>query len=165
MLKINFCLSLPDKIPPEEARQKIKLLHDFCANRAFSEVGSIQDFEKEAVEFAASVIPEHVFGFKYKLAKEGPEFAIKLAKFPDRDRAPLVWYFEGNVWIPRTVEPDLYIIKYRAFFSAIDEANMIGFQTRVEDEAGFGTGRSIARLISAVKRDKAFLDPRDVLLG
>lgn len=163
MIRINFCLSLPVGENAEEARRKIARLHNYCSNRPFSAIGAVQEFEKEPVEFAAPVVPEEVIGFRFMIANEGAEFAIKLAKFPDRDRAPLVWYCDGFVWIPKELNIQLYIIKYKAFIEAMNEAERIGFNVRVDDEAGFWSTKDVERLVSAIMRDRKFLDPRDMV--
>lgn len=163
MLKINFCLSLPVQENADQALAKIKELHDYCSNRPFSTISPVQEFERKAVQFVDLVTPEHVIGFKFKVANEGPEFAIKLAKFPDEGRAPLVWYFDSFVYIPKELNIQLYMIKYKAMIEALEKAEKIGFNVRIDDEAGYSSGKDAERLVSAIMRDRKFMDPRDMV--
>jgi len=164
MLKINYCLSLDIKTPTEEVREKLKALYSYCANHPFSEVSPVQDFVKVPIKFLRHVVPEEIIGFKFRLAAEGEVFALKLMKFPNIDRAPQVWYCDESIWMSKEVPASLYMIKYRAFIEAMDEAKRIGFNVGISDEGGYWEGRSLDVLVSAIKRDRDYTDPRDVIV-
>ena len=164
MIRIDYNLTLPAETHSIVAVPKMIALRRHCSNRAFNFVGDTKEYEKQPVNFDAPVIPTHSYGFPFKLVEEGPEFNLKLMKFPDEGRAPLVWFAEGSVWLPKELAVSMYIVRYRAFMDAMEAAKEIGFNVQVSDEGGYWGTKNVNSLVSAIERDRKYQDPRESMV-
>jgi len=164
MIRIDYNLSLPQEAHSIVAVPKMIALRRHCSNRPFNFVGETREYDKQPMNFDTPVMPLHCYGFPFKLTEEGPEFAIKLMKFPDEGRAPLVWFAEGSVWLPKELPISMYIIRYRAFIEAMEAAKGIGFNVRVSDEGGYWGTKNANSLVSAIDRDRKYKDPRESIV-
>lgn len=151
----------------ERTIELVQELHSYCSDRPFSNVGPMQhQYQYRKIFCPAAGGPIYSFncvGFDFKLVEEGSLFEFRLARWPDKGRAPQVWHASGAVWIPNCVAPALYMVKYRAFIEALDRAASIGFSVSVKDEAGYWEGRQCQTLLECIVRDRKHPDPRETV--